>query len=110
MHIAAPHPETWLRSTPAGLYCEPGGFHIDPVLPVARAVVTHGHGDHARPGNDAVLAMPETVAIMRHRYGADAGGSMQPLRYGEALSVGIEGLQAVWADALEDALASPTRA
>ncbi|MGE0260862.1 MAG: ligase-associated DNA damage response exonuclease [Alphaproteobacteria bacterium] len=88
MHIAAPRPEIWLRPTPAGLYCEPGGFHIDPVGPAARAVVTHGHADHARPGNKGVLATPETVAIMRHRYGADAGGSMQALRYGEALSVG----------------------
>jgi putative mRNA 3-end processing factor len=88
MHIAAPRPENWLRSTPAGLYCEPGGVHIDPVQPVQRAVVTHGHGDHARPGNTAVLATPETVAIMRHRYGADAGGSLQALRYGEALSLG----------------------
>ena len=88
MHIAAPRPETWLRPTPAGLYCEPGGFHIDPAQPVARAVVTHGHGDHARPGNAAVLATPETVAIMRHRYGADAGGSLQAIGYGEALSLG----------------------
>ncbi len=88
MHIAAPRPETWLRPTRDGLFCEPGGFHIDPVVPVARAVVTHGHGDHARPGNAAVLATPETVAIMRHRYGAEAGGSLQALGYGEALSVG----------------------
>ena len=88
MHSAAPHPETWLRPTREGLYCEPGGFHIDPVVPVARAVVTHGHGDHARPGNAAVLATPETIAIMRHRYGADSGGSLQALGYGEALSLG----------------------
>jgi putative mRNA 3-end processing factor len=87
MHIAAPHPETWLRTTRAGLYCEPGGFYIDPVVPVPRAIVTHGHGDHARPGNAAVLATPETIAIMRHRYGAEAGGSLQALGYGEALSL-----------------------
>jgi putative mRNA 3-end processing factor len=88
MHIAAPRPETWLRPTPAGLYCEPGGFHIDPVRPVAHAVITHGHGDHARPGNEAVLATPETVAIMRQRYREQAGGSLQALGYGEALSLG----------------------
>jgi putative mRNA 3-end processing factor len=88
MHIVARRPETWLRTTPSGLFCEPGGFHIDPVLPVPRAVVTHGHADHARPGNGAVLATPETVAIMRHRYGAAAGGSLQALGYGEALSLG----------------------
>jgi putative mRNA 3-end processing factor len=88
MHIAAPRPESWLHPTRDGLYCEPGGFHIDPVRPVPRAVVTHGHGDHARPGNAAVLATPETVAIMRHRYGAEAGGSLQALGYGEELSLG----------------------
>ena len=51
MPIAAPRPETWIRTTPAGLYCEPGDFYIDPLRPVPRAVITHGHGDHARPGN-----------------------------------------------------------
>lgn len=80
--------ETWLRVTPAGLYCEPGGFHIDPVTPVPRAVITHGHGDHARPGNGAVLATAETIAIMRSRYGDDAGGTLQPLGYGERLDLG----------------------
>jgi putative mRNA 3-end processing factor len=88
MHIAAPRPETWLRATRAGLYCEPGGFYIDPVVPVPRAVITHGHSDHARPGNAAVLAIPETIAIMRHRYGAEASGSLQALGYGEAVSLG----------------------
>src|SRR3954447_25621629 len=55
-----PHPESWLRVTSQGLFCEPGGFFIDPVRPVGRAVITHGHADHARPGHDAVLATPET--------------------------------------------------
>ena len=64
-----PHPETWLRPTPAGLFCEPGGFFIDPGRPVERAVITHGHADHARPGHAAVLATPETLAIMRARMG-----------------------------------------
>ena len=65
MPIAAPRPETWIKTTPAGLYCEPGDFHIDPVRPVPRAVITHGHGDHARSGNERVLATPGTLAIMR---------------------------------------------
>jgi putative mRNA 3-end processing factor len=87
MPIAAPRPESWLRTVPGGLYCEPGGFFIDPTRPVDRAVVTHGHGDHARPGNGHVLATPETVAIMRARYGEDAGGSLQELRYGETVMI-----------------------
>jgi putative mRNA 3-end processing factor len=83
-----PHPETWLTVTDAGLFCEPGGFFIDPLRAVDRAVITHGHSDHARPGHGAVLATPETLAIMAHRLGEDrAGGSRQPLAYGETIVV-----------------------
>jgi putative mRNA 3-end processing factor len=82
------HPETWLRVTPEGLLCEPAGLYIDPVRPVARAVITHGHADHARPGHGAVLATPETLAIMRARLGeAAAGERQQALKLGEALEV-----------------------
>ncbi len=88
MPIAAPRPETWIRTTSAGLYCEPGDFHIDPILPVARAVITHGHGDHARSGNERVLATSGTIAIMQARYGELAGGSLQPLAYGETVAIG----------------------
>jgi putative mRNA 3-end processing factor len=69
--------ESWLYPTSDGLYCEPGQFWIDPARPVSRAVVTHGHGDHARPGHGAVLATRETVAIMRQRYGEDCAQSFQ---------------------------------
>ncbi|MET1025755.1 MAG: hypothetical protein ABWY00_01200 [Dongiaceae bacterium] len=61
------HPEDWLKVTPAGLYCEPGGFYIDPALPVDRAVITHGHADHARTGNRHILAPADTAAIMAVR-------------------------------------------
>jgi putative mRNA 3-end processing factor len=84
-----PHPDTWLKVLPAGLFCEPGGFFIDPLRPVDRAVITHAHGDHARPGHGHVLASPETLAIMRVRMGDDrAGTQQQTLRYGEVLTVG----------------------
>ena len=74
-----------LRNTPAGLYCPPGDFHIDPVSPVPRAVITHGHADHARPGHDAVLATPETLAIMRARYGDGFAQRPQAAKYGEVI-------------------------
>jgi putative mRNA 3-end processing factor len=81
-----PHPETWLRVTPQGLFCEPGDFFIDPVRAVGRAVITHGHADHARPGHAAVLATPETLAIMRARMGEGAAGTVQQaIRPGEVL-------------------------
>jgi len=88
MPIAAPRPESWIRTTPAGLYCEPGDFHIDPSRPVARAVISHGHGDHARAGNNHVLATSQTIAIMQARYGERAGAVLQPLSYDESLTMG----------------------
>jgi putative mRNA 3-end processing factor len=72
----------------AGLYCPPGDFYIDPVLPVERAVVTHGHGDHARSGHGAVLATRETLAIMASRYGADFAGAAEEARYGQPVARG----------------------
>jgi putative mRNA 3-end processing factor len=95
MPIAAPRPETWISSTPAGLYCEPGGFHIDPLRSVRRAVITHGHGDHARPGHEQVLATDATIAIMRARYGDSAGATLQPLGYRERLTIGDVGVTLV---------------
>ncbi len=88
MPIAAPPPQSWIKTTAAGLYCEPGDFHIDPLRPAPRAVITHGHGDHARAGNARVLATAQTIAIMQARYGEAAGGVLQPLAYGQALTIG----------------------
>ena len=88
MPFVSPRPVNWIKITSAGIYCEPGDFHIDPVHPVQRAVVTHGHGDHARPGNERVLATPGTIAIMQQRYGEAASGALQPLAYGEMLAIG----------------------
>ncbi|MDQ2803607.1 MAG: ligase-associated DNA damage response exonuclease [Pseudomonadota bacterium] len=82
-----PHPATWLKVLPAGLYCEPGGFFIDPTRAVDRAVVTHAHSDHARPGHRHVLASADTLALMRVRLGDGAGESTQPLARGEAVTV-----------------------
>ena len=79
-HISAPCvPKTCLTPTPAGLCCPPGGFHIDPIRPVDKALITHGHSDHARAGHGAVLATQETLDIMRLRYGEDFAGSTQAI-------------------------------
>ena len=74
--------------TPAGLCCPLGGFHIDPVRPVERAVITHAHSDHARSGHGAVLATAETLDLRRLRYGPNFAGQTQALRYGETLRLG----------------------
>ena len=80
--------EDILVPTPAGVCCKRGGFHIDPVRPVERALITHGHSDHSRAGHGAVLATSETLDIMRLRYGDDFAGSTQAVRYGEIVSLG----------------------
>jgi len=64
-----------------GLYCPAGDFHIDPWNPVPRAVITHSHSDHARPGHGTYLSSVEGVQVLRSRLGAEA--SIQTLAYGE---------------------------
>ena len=79
--------ESWLYPTPSGLFCAPGGFHIDPQRAVERAVITHAHSDHARPGHAAVLATPETIALMTARLGS-AGRASQAMALGERVRLG----------------------
>jgi putative mRNA 3-end processing factor len=86
--MSASRIDKWLYPTPSGLYCAPGGFHIDPAAPVERAVITHGHSDHARSGHRAVLATPETVEIMKVRMGSGSAGAFQQTSYGEQLRIG----------------------
>jgi putative mRNA 3-end processing factor len=82
------HPDTWLKPDGSGLYCVPGDFYIDPIRPVGRAVITHAHSDHARPGHDAVLASPATLALMTARMGQGrAGCTQQPLARGKRLRI-----------------------
>jgi Predicted exonuclease of the beta-lactamase fold involved in RNA processing len=80
-------PSELLMPTPAGLYCPPGDFYIDPVRPVGRAAITHGHSDHARSGHGKVLATAETLGIMAIRYGEDFAGERQPVGYAETVEI-----------------------
>lgn len=75
----------WLDPQPHGIHVRPADAWIDPSIPSPRALVTHGHADHARGGHGAVWATPETLAIMETRYGPQAG---VPVAYGEPLSLG----------------------
>ena len=79
-------PQDLICPRPDGLYCPPGDFYIDPVRPVDRAVITHGHADHARAGHGVVAATPETLAIMAERYGEDFAGQRQPIPYGQSFT------------------------
>ncbi len=87
MHILFPmRPEDLLTPTPSGVCCKRAGFHIDPTRPVDKAIITHGHSDHARAGHRHVLATAETLAIMKLRYGDNFAGSTQAMRYGESVA------------------------
>ncbi len=57
---------------PEGMYCPAGDFYIDPWRGVDRAVLTHGHADHARPGSALYHAAESGLGLLRHRLGADA--------------------------------------
>src|SRR5512139_2728047 len=69
---------------PEGLYCSAGDFYIDPWRPVGRAVITHAHGDHARPGHADYLAASDAREVLRTRLG---GIRLQTVRYGESIDV-----------------------
>ncbi len=60
-----------LKLTNRGLYCDAGDFYVDPWVPVERAVVTHAHSDHARPGHKSYLAAKEGEHIFRLRLGGE---------------------------------------
>ncbi len=80
-------PDDLLQPTPRGLYCPPADVYIDPVRPVEKALITHGHSDHARPGHGAVLATGTTLKIMAIRYGEDFAGTTQAADWGRPVTL-----------------------
>jgi putative mRNA 3-end processing factor len=69
---------------PEGLYCPQGDFYIDPWRPVTRAVITHAHADHARPGHTHYLAAAPAEHVLKSRLGAI---DLQCLAYGERIGM-----------------------
>ncbi|MCB0162488.1 MAG: hypothetical protein KDD83_30330, partial [Caldilineaceae bacterium] len=67
-----------LQLTPAGLYCPAGDFYIDPWRPVDRAVITHAHADHARPGSRRYLTTPNGARVLAARVDTNAHIRAQP--------------------------------
>ena|SRR5690606_10096925 len=76
--------EDFLTMTPSGLYCIYGDFHIDPQVPVPRAVISHAHGDHARPGNQVVYCTPATQSFIECRYGKKGAGKYESKAFHDA--------------------------
>src|SRR6202047_417366 len=87
-YITKMRPQDILMPVAAGLRCKPGAYHSAPTRRVERAVITHAHSDHARPGHGAVLATQETLDMMRLRYGDNFAGATQALAYGEQIKLG----------------------
>ena len=79
-------PAPLIQLTEAGLYCEAGGFFIDPWRPVPRAVVTHAHSDHATAGCEAYLSAETGRALLEARIGPELPAEY--FSYGEARTVG----------------------
>jgi putative mRNA 3-end processing factor len=75
-----------LQLTPRGLYCPAAEAWIDPWRPVPRALITHAHADHARPGCGTYWAVGAAEAILRQRLGA--GISLLPVDYGQVHRIG----------------------
>jgi putative mRNA 3-end processing factor len=75
-----------LIESPSGLFCPGGGFHVDPWDPVDRALITHVHADHARPGSQAYLCAEPSRRLLERRFGPDV--RIETLPYGEALTLG----------------------
>ena len=78
-------PFAWIRPEPHGIHVVPADCWIDPSRPVANALVTHGHADHARGGHGRTLATAETLAIMELRYQTRDGAL--PVAYGETIGL-----------------------
>ncbi|TYC52858.1 ligase-associated DNA damage response exonuclease [Rhodobacterales bacterium] len=77
-----------LTLMPEGLFCPQANAYVDPVRPVERAIITHGHADHARSGHGAVLATRQTLEIMAIRYGENFCQTRQAIAYGDSVKVG----------------------
>lgn len=76
---------SFLTFTPAGFYCEQGDFYIDPTRSVKKAIITHGHSDHARRGVRHYLANTSCEYILRERLGDRI--NLETVPYGETISL-----------------------
>jgi putative mRNA 3-end processing factor len=73
-----------IESTDRGLYCAAADIYIDPWQPVDRALVTHAHADHARPGSAAYLCAAPGLSVLRRRLG---NAAIEGIPYGESRTI-----------------------
>ena len=73
-----------IEFTDCGLYCRAGGFYIDPWKPVDKAVITHAHSDHARPGMKHYLCHTQCKPLLQLTLGEN---SYQTVEWEEQLDM-----------------------
>ncbi len=78
-------PSTLLQFTGKSIFCPQANVHIDPWIPVDRAIITHAHSDHARSGSKNYLAHKDSESILRLRLGENI--SLQTVQYGEIFNI-----------------------
>lgn len=74
-----------LQFTGKSIYCPRAGVHIDPWIPVDKAIITHAHSDHARWGSRHYLAHNHSEPVLRMRLGEEI--SLQTVDYGESFTI-----------------------
>jgi putative mRNA 3-end processing factor len=77
--------EPLLRFTDKGIYCEHAGVYLDPWKPVDKAIITHGHSDHAYAGHHHYLCTSGAMPVIKHRLFLQ--DNIQTLEYGEVLQI-----------------------
>ena len=80
--------DDFLVKTADGLYCKYGDFYLDPQVPVNNAVISHAHGDHAKPGNQHVFCTAFTQQVMKLRFKKSAGVYFNIFSYHQVFNLG----------------------
>ena len=78
-----------LEFTGNGIYCPAADVYLDPWKPVAKALITHGHSDHASWGHGSYLCTTSAAPVIKHRL--NLSGNIQTADYGKPVSInGVE--------------------
>ncbi|SEN58817.1 putative mRNA 3-end processing factor [bacterium A37T11] len=74
-----------LEFSDRGIYCPQADVYIDPWKPVGKAIITHAHSDHARPGSDVYLCQLHSTELLKQRLGF--GIKVEGLEYGKHIQI-----------------------
>lgn len=74
-----------LEFTDKGIYCPQANVYLDPWKPVEKALITHGHSDHARWGHQHYLCVDDALPVIQYRLNTTR--PIQTVRYGEVVTI-----------------------